>query len=490
MCMMAAGCTGESNGNTAVALAAPKRVIAAVDPEQLSVELRVNNQSYTAIRQADNSYVTSVTVPANRDSRITVVWTELFQGTRLKLAEQVEVVTVGDSAMTINFGDAYTTTGNGFDIDADGFSNLAERIEGTNPLSANDRPDAASLQLTVALPDDIVALGDDITLSATVNDAPVSLLRASAGVATASVPGFAAGVQASASVQINGSGLSLATAQKSLTLQLGDDNQLTIAQTDFDTSADTDNDGISNIVELLLGTNPQAAIDYNIARVQNAPQVDGSLSDSVWLNRLTQSNSLKLNRLITADSGENQVTTDGLLSAWAAVTDGETLFIALRIIDNSIQFDSGDMWWRDDAIELFIDGDNSKQPDNYDGLNDYHIGVRVEDLLLIRGGRSVGLPPNLVYELSAGAFDDDIANGAYASDLDANGAPDVGFNLEMAIPLEELGIDSDEPFGINVHYNDDDNGGDRDAKYSWVGRRGVDIDYLEPSSLATALISD
>ncbi|MEM7259639.1 MAG: sugar-binding protein, partial [Pseudomonadota bacterium] len=291
-------------------------------------------------------------------------------------------------------------------------------------------------------------------------------------------------------VEIDSGGVTLGTAAQSMTLQRGDNNTVTIAQSDFDTSFDTDNDGLTNLAELLRGTNPGSSIDVVIDRVATAPLIDGSLNEAVWRNRLSQNNRLTIDKLILADEGDSQITTDGLLSAWSMVTDGETLFIAVRLIDQSIQFDSRSEWWKDDGIELFLDGDNSKQSGGYDRENDYHFNFRVGDARLIRGARSLSIPSNLVYEMSADGFDSDIASSAFAADIDQNGAIDAGFNLEIAIPLDEVEIDEGEAFGLNLHYNDDDNGGERDSKYSWTGDRGIDIDYLEPSALATVLIEE
>lgn len=492
---LAGGCMSETDtpaSASSVALSTPERIrqARAIDPQQLSVELRVNGQSYAANRQADGSYVAAVTVPANSNSNVSVVWTELFEGTRLKLAEQTVSVAVDNTDMTINLGDDYVTTGSGFDTDADGFSNLAERVEGTNPLSASERPDSAALQLSVALPDEAIDLAAEVNLTATVNGEAVVLQRVTPGVATATVDNLAADTRVTVAVQMTSNGLTLGTAEQSATLQRGDGNTVTIVQSDFNTSFDADNDGLSNLRELLRGTNPNGVIDFVVSSVRNVPQIDGSLDEGVWRNRLSQNNRLTLNQLIVADEGEDQAPTDGLFSAWTAVTDGDTLYIGVRMIDQSIQLDSGFEWWKDDGIELFIDGDNSKQTGGYDGDNDYHLNFRVADGLLIRGGRSAGVPDNLVYELSSDGFDFDIASGAFVEDIDQNGATDAGFNLEIAIPLDELGIDEGEPFGINLHYNDDDNGGERDAKYTWTGDKGIDIDFLEPSSFATALIED
>ena len=49
-----------------------------------------------------------------------------------------------------------------------------------------------------------------------------------------------------------------------------------------------------------------------------------------------------------------------------------------------------------------------------------------------------------------------------------------GYILTATIPLQEVGIRKRFEFGINVEVNDDDDGGNRDAKHAWVAAEGVD----------------
>ena len=65
-------------------------------------------------------------------------------------------------------------------------------------------------------------------------------------------------------------------------------------------------------------------------------------------------NSLMIDNGIDEDNGDPH-------RRWAAMHDGERLYILVLVDDVGLRFgDSEEDVWRDDALELFIDGDNSK----------------------------------------------------------------------------------------------------------------------------------
>ncbi len=489
------GCDGSSTSTASVAgiqLSVPAKIrqVSAIDPAQLSVELKVNNRTYVTTADASGNRTATVMVAPGAESTVSVSWTEMFEGTRIKLAEQTLSTFVGDSGAEVTIGDAYITQGDGFDTDRDGYSNLDERNQGTSPLEDSDRPDASTLSLQVLLPDDVLALQLGYTVTATNNGSAV-VLQKSDNEYSATITGLVAGATADIAVNIDSldyAGLPLATVQRSITVAQGTNNTLAINGTDFITNLDADSDGDTNLRELVRGRNPTLLADFMVPRVATPPLIDGRFSDPVWRGTLGQTDGLLINRLISADETGFEPQ-DGLRSDWVAVSDGEYLYVAVRVLDSATHFDSGVEWWKDDGVELFFDGDNSKLPD-YDGVNDFHMNIRVQDLALIRGARSVELPSNLLFELSTDGFDSDISSGVFPSDINQDGATDTGFNLEISIPLAEIGVTLNQPFGINVHFNDDDNGGDRDGKFVWIGELGLDRDYLDPSSMGTAVISN
>ena len=71
----------------------------------------------------------------------------------------------------------------------------------------------------------------------------------------------------------------------------------------------------------------------------------------------------------------------------------------------------------------------------------------------------------------------------YRAALDARG---YGLHYEIAINLESAGIQIGRPFGFDIQINEDDNGGDRDAKWAWFEKTGFDRSWLQPCLLYTS----
>ena len=118
--------------------------------------------------------------------------------------------------------------------------------------------------------------------------------------------------------------------------------------------------------------------------------------------------------------------------------------------------------WNDDSVEIFIDGDNSKG-DVYDGVDDFQVSLSVDSN--IDPVISALSPPGLgIFHRASGIV------------------------MEIAINLESAGIEIGRPFGFDVHINEDDNGGDRDAKWGWFEKSGFDRSWRQPSVLGTCLL--
>jgi len=61
-----------------------------------------------------------------------------------------------------------------------------------------------------------------------------------------------------------------------------------------------------------------------------------------------------------------------------------------------------------------------------------------------------------------------------------------GYELVATIPLGQVGINNDTPFGLNIEINDDDDGQARDYKYAWIGTPNLDISFRDPSTFGTS----
>ncbi len=121
---------------------------------------------------------------------------------------------------------------------------------------------------------------------------------------------------------------------------------------------------------------------------------------------------------------------------------------------------------QDDSIEIFIDGDDNKRG-TYDGINDFQFRFTPLGTGLFSMERGPFTPANLNASV-------EYRNG--------------GYTLTAIIPLREVGIQNRFPFGLNIEVNDDDDGGDRDAKYAWIADEGVDISWFNPGAFGTTQV--
>ena len=158
---------------------------------------------------------------------------------------------------------------------------------------------------------------------------------------------------------------------------------------------------------------------------------------------------------------QGSVSSDSDLSgAWRALWDAGYLYYLVEITDEALRNDSGSNYWDDDSIDLYIDADNSKST-SY-GANDYEYFFRWND--------------SAVHEVKHGA-----TGGVNFGLVAVSG----GYRLEVRFPWSTLGVTPAEGnlVGTDVHVNDDDNGGSRDAKKAWFTT--VDNSWQDPSLFGT-----
>jgi len=137
-----------------------------------------------------------------------------------------------------------------------------------------------------------------------------------------------------------------------------------------------------------------------------------------------------------------------IAASWSALWDNSNLYVIVKIIDNDLQNDSGDSWYFDDAVEIFVDGDNSKG-DSYDNSNDFQWGIRWNSNSVNAGGSNPGnSTAGIEYEIAE---------------------TENGYNIEVAIPWSTINVTPSEghTIGFDVALNDDDGGGERENKISW-----------------------
>ena len=218
------------------------------------------------------------------------------------------------------------------------------------------------------------------------------------------------------------------------------------------------------------------AIEVLVPFVRQNADIDG-ISENNWRNAAIAGTS---NNVVSRNDIDNLMLSpvpgylDGAgYSTWSAMHDGTNLYIRVRVssdFSNTPFIDSPGQPWFDDSVEIFIDGNNSKGSE-YDGIDDFQAILLAHPSAdwqpIISPSSAPGL--GIFYRTSENSF---------------------RLFYEIAINLESAGIIPGQPFGFDVHINEDDNGGERDAKWGWFEQSGFDRSYLQPDVFGTLVLTE
>ncbi len=204
--------------------------------------------------------------------------------------------------------------------------------------------------------------------------------------------------------------------------------------------------------------------DFVVPRASAPPVLDGEI-DEAWLQASVQA-------IETLIDGAAPTGPADLSGEFRVLYDTDNLYLMVDVNDEALVQDSdAAQGWDDDRIEVFIDGDNSK--DNaQDGVNDYQYCFRwnhgeVETPV------EWYLPPT------------SLAGVEYAVVT-----TDSGYLFEIKLPWSTMigrSAEAGELIGIDVMIGDDDDGGGRDSQLSWHLPSGTPH---TPSLWGTALLAE
>lgn len=126
--------------------------------------------------------------------------------------------------------------------------------------------------------------------------------------------------------------------------------------------------------------------------------------------------------------------------------DANNLYLWVEVTDDVVLNDNSPSFVHDDGVSVYLDGGNEKAA-GYDA-NDHNFTFRWNDTN-IRHGNMLN-PAGVVKE-------EQLIQGGYA--------------MEISIAWSLIGVPPAEgnTIGLDIHLNDDDDGGDRDKKLSWYG---------------------
>jgi len=251
---------------------------------------------------------------------------------------------------------------------------------------------------------------------------------------------------------------------------------------------DFDIDGVSNLSERIADTDPFDSQDPgpDFAQVflpfidpDEAPDIDGDYEE-VWDRaQFRDRNRLRLDiDNLMIDQGA--VRLDGATEyRWAGMHDGQYLYLLIFGEGENGQTTFGDSTpdiWNDDAVEIFLDGDNSKQQ-SYDGMDDRQVIFPLTPFGEPRANGSA--EDDGRFRLGFRSAPLDVAAFDFATCL-CEGAQHL---YEVRIELAAAGIEIDRTFGFEIQLDDDRDGDLREAKWGWFhpSRVNSDVDNTKDS---------
>ena len=181
----------------------------------------------------------------------------------------------------------------------------------------------------------------------------------------------------------------------------------------------------------------------------NTVKVDGDLNELPW--QYAPWHTVEHDEGTGPAPGPNDATL-----SFAALADSEWLYVALVVTDDKIVTGEslGDSLYQDDSVEIYIDADDAAA------------GVYEPDDAQITIG-AVNMDIMDIEEPELGGTGDGAKTGTQAAVIET----DDGWIVEAAVPLanDKWDIEPENGLliGFNVHFNDDDDGGDRDHKLIW-----------------------
>ncbi len=502
---LAGGNPGNSQmSEITLTVALPNRILNLATP--IDILVTVGGGEY--LMQADaNGFTTFITLPRNRSYPLFIAVRREFDELLLAAARTELLTDAAAIPLTIPAQEFDTD----FDSDSDGFTNITEIERGTSPTGLTEDFDGDGVANETDLDDDNDGILD------TQDAFPLN---------------------ADESLDTDGDGIGN-------TLDYDDDNDLYIddidlfplnpdeaLDTDLDTignNADTDDDGdgVIDIEDLRpldptysgnedsdadgyrdrddafpdnpnefndvdgdgIGDNADPDDDNNgvpddqenalvaIPYTQDPPIIDGAYGADEWLDATSadnRGNRLLIDHLLVDNNGTLIDQDPNIDHRWRAMHDGRYLYVLVLVNHEPFyeRFDDSDDIWLDDGIELFFDTGNEGAT-SFD-QNDFQVLLRYNYL----NPESVVRGFNSAYGLWV----------SYCSNLNLETPQTLHTYYEAKISLSSIGLAPGQRFGIEVQINEDDDGGDRDAKFGWHAPANTDTTWQNPSHLGTAIL--
>jgi hypothetical protein len=190
-------------------------------------------------------------------------------------------------------------------------------------------------------------------------------------------------------------------------------------------------------------------IDGDIQQALTAPAIDGKI-DPMWHRTFTY----PIDVVIVGDASSIQNELD-FSAYWKALWDETRIYFLVDVNDSNLLHDStGPHPWyglhHDDAVEVYLDADNSKGSEYAD--YDIQYGLRWDD------PDTIGIVKGRIEETPGVEF-------VIVDKTDSS-----GYICEVSIPWSTAGTTpgAGDFIGVNVGVDDDDDGGNRDHQLTWL----------------------
>ena len=198
----------------------------------------------------------------------------------------------------------------------------------------------------------------------------------------------------------------------------------------------------------------------------NTVVLDGILNDQAWLFAPWHK--------IEEDDGTSPAPDANDASClFAVVADSEWLYVAFKVTDDEIVINEvmGDSMYADDSVEVYIDANHART-----------LTYEIDDAQITIGAVNMDLGDIESPEL--GGTGDGATTGTQAAVAESAD----GWIVEAAVPLSndkwKIVPADGLVIGFNTHFNDDDDGGDRDHKLIWSLEDVDDLSWQNTSRFA------
>jgi len=509
--LMLSACQPESRSAPNVKFEAPARILQAraVNTSQLRPSVRLTDGTVIVMQPTgDNSWSGTIDVVPNNTYTVVIDWIETlpageFDGQideALLLATWTDNVPVGADGAEVNLSN--TNYDYSADEDGDGSTNLQERENNTNPFMAEggDGDDDGM--------GDDGSTGDETDTGTTTDGTSTGGTDEVTDAGTPTDGTSTEGEGASTEGEGASTGGTDDLTDTGTTTDGSDDGDTAGSTSTAGTTDDGETDGdstttggstggvVTKASVLVPRILPAQAPDIDgedvllggqntlVGEWANAVQFDDT-GEGLWINNL----------MVDRPSNTEDPAVDGdQLHRWAAMHDGEYLYVVVLSDDVGLRNSDSDGLWQDDALELFIDGNYSRLSEWGDD-DDFHylIALQQQDSNLANnefspridtGPGPTSEPFDFMFSTGPGIGPDGIRFANFEQDV-----------YELAIPIADAGITIGQPFGFELQIDDDDDGNGRDSKWGWYHesrQNGVDTDrtYLNPSVMGTLILEE